>query len=93
VDLLFQSLPRNIAQVFLLEEWWAGVIIFAGTIFCSPIASLMSVLGSTFSLCTALALGVDPRTVYSGLQGMTDSQTDSVHTCFFFACNVRVPKE
>jgi len=66
---LFEGMAVNVAQVFLLDSWWAGLLIVIGTIFCSPISAIMAVLGSVVSSCTALALGVDPNTIYNGLQG------------------------
>ena len=60
-------MAKNVAQVFLLDDWWAGVVIIIGTIFASRITAMMLVVGSIVASSFALALGVNLDLIYDGL--------------------------
>jgi len=67
--LFFEGMALNISQVFLLGDWWVGVIVFVGTLFASRITAMMLLVGSVASSVFALGMGVDPSLIYAGLIG------------------------
>ena len=56
----------NIAQVFLLADWWVGVVVFIGTLFASRITAMMIVVGSVVASSFALGMGVNLELIYAG---------------------------
>lgn len=60
---------RGIGQLFFLNSILAGVLIIVGIAFCSRIAAVFALVGSTVGMLTGMALGADGVAIYHGLWG------------------------
>ena len=60
---------RGIGQLFFLNSILAGVLIIVGIAFCSRIAALFALVGSTVGMLVGMALGADGAAIYNGLWG------------------------
>ena len=60
---------RGVGQLFFLNSILAGVMIIIGIAFCSRIAALFALVGSTVGMLVGMALGADGAAIYHGLWG------------------------
>lgn len=68
---VIQAIFKGISQVYFMPSTACGVIMLVGIAICSPIAAFSTLLGSTVSTLTAIALGASPAEVYYGLWGFS----------------------
>ena len=66
---VFEAVFTGIAQTFLVDKWYSGVLMLIGIALCSRISAVWAILGSTGGCLMACALGVDPEAIYLGLHG------------------------
>ena len=66
---ILNAVFRGIGQLFFLNSILAGVLIIIGIVFCSRIAAIFALVGSTVGMLTGLALGADGVAIYNGLWG------------------------
>nr|BFD86638.1 urea transporter [Streptomyces sp. Xyl84] len=59
----------GIAQVFLLDKWYAGLILLAGLLVASRTAALAAAGGSAVAILTACAMGLPADRISAGLYG------------------------
>ena len=63
----------GVAEIFVLADWWSGVIILVGMLVCSPISAAFCYGGSLIGTLYAMTVGIDANTVYLGLYGYNSS--------------------
>ncbi|MEU4118542.1 urea transporter [Kitasatospora sp. NPDC028055] len=66
---LWQGFFANIGQVFLMPQWYVGLLFLAGLFAAGRLAGLMACVGSATGLLTAWASGAPARAVGQGLLG------------------------
>ena len=66
---IVNAILRGIGQLFFLNSILAGVLIIVGIAFCSRIAAVFALVGSTVGMLTGMALGADGVAIYNGLWG------------------------
>jgi urea transporter len=66
---LVESLFTNVSQVFLLDKWWAGLIMLVGLALASRGVLLAACAGSLVGTLTAWALGAPAALVTGGVYG------------------------
>ncbi|WP_078531059.1 urea transporter [Streptomyces sp. PsTaAH-124] len=59
----------GIAQIFLLDQWYAGLILLAGLLVASRTAAVAAVCGSVVAVLTACAMGLPADRIEAGLYG------------------------
>ena len=69
VEGVVNAVVRGISQLFLADSLVTGLIILAGMLVCSRIATAFAVLGSALGVATGLLLGADGYKVYHGFWG------------------------
>lgn len=82
VDLL-PALLKAPAQVFLINDSTAGVLVLLGLAVGALPAAAAAVLGSAAALAVALALGTDPAATSAGLYGFSPVLTAVAVGCVF----------
>jgi urea transporter len=87
---LVETLLRNIAQVFLVDDVVTGIIFVLALAVSSRWCAAFAVLGSAVALATALALGADGTAVTSGLFGFSAVLTAIALGSVFYAPSWRV---
>ncbi|MEW9516070.1 urea transporter [Streptomyces tubercidicus] len=60
---------NNIGQVFLLDTWYAGLILLAGLLIASRTAAIAAAGGSVVATLTACAMGLPADRISEGLYG------------------------
>ncbi|MFI9251058.1 urea transporter [Streptomyces sp. NPDC053069] len=60
---------RNVAQVFFLDQWYAGALLLAGLFLVSRVAGWVACAGSATGILTAWALGVPAARIADGTMG------------------------
>ncbi|MFE6739684.1 urea transporter [Streptomyces tubercidicus] len=60
---------NNIGQVFLLDKWYAGLILLAGLLLASRTAAVAAACGSVVATLTACAMGLPADRITEGLYG------------------------
>ncbi|WP_327153500.1 urea transporter [Streptomyces tubercidicus] len=60
---------NNIGQVFLLDKWYAGLILLAGLLVASRTAAVAAACGSVVATLTACAMGLPADRITEGLYG------------------------
>ncbi|GHF35144.1 urea transporter [Kitasatospora xanthocidica] len=68
-DRLWRGFFANIGQVFLLPQWYVGLLFLAGLFAASRLAGVMACAGSATALLTAWAFGAPAEAVGQGLLG------------------------
>lgn len=66
---LWQAFFANVAQIFLMPQWYVGAIFLAGIFVASRRAGLIASLGSIVAIATAWGLGSPADDVRAGLLG------------------------
>ncbi|MGA5817540.1 urea transporter [Kitasatospora sp. NPDC094028] len=66
---LWHGFLADFGQVFLLPQWYCGLLVLAGLLAASRIAALTACAGSAAALLTAWALGAPGEQVGQGLYG------------------------
>jgi urea transporter len=66
---LWRAFFANIAQIFLMPQWYVGVLFLTGIFIASRQAGLVASLGSVVGIVTAWLLGSPAEDVRSGLVG------------------------
>jgi urea transporter len=66
---LWQSFFANVAQIFLMPQWYVGLLFLIGIFVASRQAGLVASLGSVVGTATAWLLGSPAEEVRSGLVG------------------------
>jgi urea transporter len=64
-----ESLYTNVAEIFLLDKWWAGLIMLVGLGLASRKVLLMACAGSLVGTLTAWAVGAPADLVTEGIYG------------------------
>lgn len=64
---ILTAIFNGIGQLFFAEDVVAGILIIVGVLFCSRIAGIMALVGSTIGMLTGLAVGASGATIYHGL--------------------------
>lgn len=64
-----ESLFTNVAEIFLLDKWWAGLIMLAGLGLASPKVMLAACAGSLIGTLTAWAVGAPADLITEGIYG------------------------
>ncbi|MGW3206021.1 urea transporter [Streptomyces sp. NPDC001135] len=60
---------RNVAQVFFLDQWYAGALLLAGLFLASRVAGWVACSGSATGILTAWALGAPAARIADGTMG------------------------
>ena len=81
---------RNIAQVYLLDNWISGVIILVGIFIASIPAGIAAAAGSIVALAVALGMGAEPSVVSQGLYGFSPVLTAMAVGVIFLKPSFRV---
>jgi urea transporter len=68
-DQLAESLLTNVSQVFLVDAWWAGLIMLVALAFAGPRVLAAACAGSLAGTLTAWAAGAPADLVADGLYG------------------------
>jgi urea transporter len=68
---VFEAIFRSIGQVFLINNWISGILIFVGILASSRWSGLFSLIGSVVALATALLLNAPGADVNAGLFGFS----------------------
>lgn len=71
IGYLWNTLFRNISQVFLINDTVTGLVFLAGLAVASGWAALFAVIGSATATAAVLALGADAVDVGNGLYGLS----------------------
>ncbi len=87
---LVESVFHGIAQVFLIQDPWVGLLIVVGLAISSRWAAALAVSGSLVAVLTAYFFGAEPEVVHSGLYGFSPVLTAIALGCTFYAPSVRV---
>ncbi|MGW2411169.1 urea transporter [Streptomyces tubercidicus] len=66
---LGHAICNNIGQVFLLDKWYAGLILLAGLLVASRTAAVAAACGSVVATLTACAMGLPADRITEGLYG------------------------
>jgi urea transporter len=66
---LVESFFNNVAEIFLLGKWWAGLIMLIGLTLASPWVGLAAAAGSVIGTLTAWALGAPAALITEGIYG------------------------
>lgn len=66
---LLTAIPKGISEVYLVENWITGVLIFVGTFWSSPLCGIAALLGTITGIIFAVAFGVPVSTIGIGLFG------------------------
>jgi urea transporter len=66
---VWRSFFANIAQIFLMPQWYVGLLFLVGIFVASRQAGLVASLGSVVGIVTAWLLGSPAEEVRSGLVG------------------------
>ncbi|WP_223279392.1 urea transporter [Streptomyces sp. SDr-06] len=69
VDDVGRAFLANIAQIFLMPQWYVGLILLVGIFAASRTAGAMACVGSTVGLVTAWALGAPTARIVDGSMG------------------------
>lgn len=59
----------NVGQIFLMPQWYVGLIILAGIFTASRRAGVMACVGSAVGICTAWGLGAPADRISAGTMG------------------------
>jgi urea transporter len=79
----FKGVVRGIGQVYLADNLWSGLLIWAGIAVSSRIGAVAAIIGSMAGAATALATGVSGEAVASGLFGYNASLTFTAMLMFY----------
>lgn len=66
---LVESFFTNVAEIFLLDKWWAGAIMLVGLGFASRKVMAAAAAGSVIGTLTAWALGAPADQITAGIYG------------------------
>ncbi|MFB7594009.1 urea transporter [Streptomyces sp. NPDC056160] len=66
---LGRAFCNDFAQVFLLDKWYAGLILLAGLLVASRTAALAAACGSVVAVLAACAMGLPADRISDGLYG------------------------
>jgi urea transporter len=66
---LVESLCTNVSEVFLLDRWWAGLIMLIGLGMAGPRVLAAACAGSVIGTLTAWAVGAPATLITSGIYG------------------------
>ncbi|MER0449338.1 urea transporter [Streptomyces sp. Edi4] len=69
VDDVGRAFFANIAQIFLMPQWYVGLILLVGIFAASRTAGAMACVGSSVGLVTAWALGAPTARIVDGTMG------------------------
>ncbi|MET9364383.1 urea transporter [Streptomyces sp. NPDC006632] len=69
VDDVGRAFFANIAQIFLMPQWYVGLILLVGIFAASRTAGAMACVGSAVGLMTAWALGAPTARIVDGTMG------------------------
>ncbi|MEU9191915.1 urea transporter [Streptomyces hundungensis] len=69
LDDIGRAFFANIAQIFLMPQWYVGVIFLVGIFAASRTAGAMACVGSAVALVTAWALGAPTARIVDGTMG------------------------
>src|SRR5690606_26927320 len=66
---LVESFFNNVAEIFLLGKWWAGLIMLVGLTLASRKVGAAAAAGSVIGTLTAWALGAPADLITEGIYG------------------------
>ncbi len=66
---LVESLFTNVSQIFLIDKWWAGLIMLVGLTLASRSVGLAAAAGSVIGTLTAWLLGAPANLIAEGIYG------------------------
>lgn len=66
---LVKSFFNNVCEIFLLDKWWAGLIMLVGLGFASRKVLIMACAGSLIGTLTAWAIGAPAELITEGIYG------------------------
>ncbi|GAB1584278.1 urea transporter [Phyllobacterium phragmitis] len=81
---------RSISQVFLINNFGAGIIFIVALLVNSRWAAVFAVAGSVVSVIMGLVLGANPSSMSAGLYGFSPVLTAIALGCVFFEPSWRV---
>lgn len=90
VELVFETIFRNVAQVFLINNVATGVIFVIALAVSSRWSALFSLVGSSVALAVALALGASASDITAGLFGFSAVLTAIALGSVFYSPGWRV---
>jgi urea transporter len=70
-----ESIFTGVAQIFLIGDWWSGLLILIGIFLCSPISAVAAFIGSACGSLIGTAVGGDPDLIYAGLYSFNPALT------------------
>jgi urea transporter len=88
--LLGVSWIKGVAQVFLIDNWVAGLLILLGLVVSSVWAAVFALLGSAAGLAGAVLLGAAVSDIDAGLYGFSPALTAIALGCVFYQLSWRV---
>lgn len=66
---LVESLFNNVAEIFLLDKWWAGLIMLVGLTLASRRVGIAAAAGSVIGTLSAWAMGAPADLITQGIYG------------------------
>jgi urea transporter len=66
---LVESFFTNVSEIFLLDKWWAGLIMLIGLALASPAVGIAAAAGSVIGTLTAWLLGAPADLIAAGIYG------------------------
>lgn len=82
---LWHAFFSNIGQIFLVPQWYAGVLFLIGIFVASRVAGLLACLGSVVGIVTAWGLGAPAADVAQGLTGYNAVLVSMALGCVFLS--------
>lgn len=66
---LVESFFNNVAEIFLLGKWWAGLIMLVGLFLAGPKIGIAAAAGSVIGTLSAWAMGAPAELITEGIYG------------------------
>eukprot|EP01117_Protostelium_nocturnum_P015977 TRINITY_DN6239_c0_g1_i1.p1 TRINITY_DN6239_c0_g1~~TRINITY_DN6239_c0_g1_i1.p1 ORF type:complete len:502 (+),score=157.05 TRINITY_DN6239_c0_g1_i1:160-1665(+) len=84
----FLAIPRGVGQVYLCDNYIAGLLILFGIFVNSRISGFFAIVGSTLGMLYGYAIGVASSSITSGLWGFNPVLASMAVGGFFFKLNL-----
>lgn len=66
---LLESFFTNVSEIFLIDKWWAGLIMLIGLALASSVVGMAAAAGSVIGTLTAWLLGAPAELIAEGIYG------------------------
>lgn len=86
---VFASIPINFGQVFLADNLIAGSLILLAVALCTPLGTVVGLVGGILGMVAAFILGIMPNDIYAGLWGYNSVLGAMAIGGIFYAPNLR----